>query len=166
MSSNHKLLDSLDKLEHQLDQLLAFPESFDRLWDKLDNNGNGIVSLAEIDAFAIYTYPLLNKKPALMRAYKKTVERDADEFVHKNEFLNLITNLFYFNRIYYVFNEIDTDGDHRIDLNEFKQSFSLLKLGRCKAETVFKEIDTNNGGYILFDEFCQWFSSHSLSNIH
>lgn len=159
--NNANILKALDELEQKINTLLSSPDSLNNVWRKLDNNGNGIVSLAEIDAFAIYTYPLLNKKPALMRAYKKTVQHDADEFVHKDELSNLIQNLFYFNRLYYVFDKIDTDDDQRIDVNEFKVSFPLLKLtGSLKPEAVFKEIDTNNGGYILFEEFCEWYAKN------
>ncbi len=115
--NNTNILKSLDELEQKINTLLSSQESLNNVWRKLDNNGNGIVSLAEIDAFAIYTYPLLNKKPALMRAYKKTVQHDDDEFVHKDELSNLIQNLFYFNRLYYVFDKIETDDDQRIDVN-------------------------------------------------
>lgn len=161
-----KLLKSLDELEIKMNTLLESPESLDKLWNTLDNNGNGIVSLAEIDKFAIYTFPLLNNKPALMRAYKKTTSKDSnlsngDDFVQKNEFPDLIKNLFCFNRIYHVFSKIDSDNDRRLDLDEFKHSFNLLNLNKnLKPEAVFKEIDTNSGGIILFDEFCEWYTKH------
>ncbi len=61
-------------------------------------------------------YPLLNNKPALMRAYKRTISRegggDGDDWVEKKEFKQLLINLFYFNRLWKAFDGIDT-GDHR-----------------------------------------------------
>ena len=35
----------------------------------MDYNGNGALSLAEIDAAVVELYPGFNNKPALMRAY-------------------------------------------------------------------------------------------------
>jgi len=133
------------------------------LWRSLDFNGNGIVSLAEIDKWVVERYPLLNSKPALMRAYKKTTLKDGngDDWVQRREFIKLLRNLFYFNRVYLVFDEIDTDDDRRIDLEEFKKGFECLNMsGDYKAETVFAEIDRNGGGYILFNEFCSWFTKN------
>lgn len=36
-------------------------------WEQIDYNGNGIVSLAEIDKWVVESYPKLNNKAALMR---------------------------------------------------------------------------------------------------
>jgi hypothetical protein len=45
----------------------------------------GKVSLAEVDKFVLEQYPLLNNKPALMRAFKRTISKagggDGDDWV-------------------------------------------------------------------------------------
>jgi Ca2+-binding EF-hand superfamily protein len=159
-----KQCSSVLKAFDDLQVLLLDQSTYDKLWSVLDANGNGIVSLAEIDNLAVYTYPILNHKPALMRAYKKTTansdQGSTDEFVHKEDFQQLINNLFWYNRIYYTFSQIDADGDHRLSKDEFIYSFSLLKLSSSyKAKDVFETIDVNQGGVILFDEFCAWFDA-------
>jgi hypothetical protein len=51
-------------------------------------NGNGIVSLAEIDRWVVDAFPILNNKPALMRAFKTATlkEGDGDEWIERHEF--------------------------------------------------------------------------------
>jgi hypothetical protein len=57
-------------------------------------------------------FPLLNNKPALMRAYKRTISKegggDGDDWVEKKEFKQLLINLFYFNRLWKAFDGVDT----------------------------------------------------------
>ena len=67
----------------------------------MDNNGNGKVSLAEIDRLVVMKFPILNNKYALMRAYKYTtmVEGDKDAWVERKEFGSLLKNLFFFNKV-------------------------------------------------------------------
>jgi hypothetical protein len=50
------------------------------LWTRLDFNDNGKVSLAEVDKLMVEMFPVLNHKPALMRAFQKTTLRDGDGF--------------------------------------------------------------------------------------
>jgi hypothetical protein len=163
-----KHLKALDELEVKILALSADEAALKKLWKQLDFNSNNIVSLAEIDKLVVEKYPLLNKKPALMRAYKKTTGKgtasstDCD-FVEFAELGDLLKNLFYFNRLYHIFDKIDTDDDRRIDLPELTHGLALLKLeGKHKAVDVFKAIDTNGGGIILFDEFCTWYSERGL----
>lgn len=156
------LIIRINALEDQIRADTKTKELRTKLWRGLDFNGNGIVSLAEIDKWVVERYPLLNSKPALMRAYKKTTLKDGngDDWVQRREFIKLLRNLFYFNRVYLVFDEIDTDDDRRIDLTEFKTGFDKLKMAEHDAKTVFNEIDRNCGGYILFNEFCSWFAKN------
>lgn len=54
-----------------------------------------------------------------------------------------------------IFEELDTNDDHRISFKEFKRGYELLgddagDEDRLKAE--FDAIDTNDGEHILFDE--------------
>ena len=63
------------------------------LWDRMDSNGSGTISLAEIDILMVTRYPLLNFKPAIMRAYKQTCLQeggDGDACIDPPEFPQLL----------------------------------------------------------------------------
>ena len=98
-----------------------------------------------------------------MRAYKQTCLKDGgdgDAWVEPKELPQLLLNLFYFNKLYAAFIEIDRDYDRRLDFNEFRKGAKKLglRLKKSQAMTEFKEMDTNGGGIVLFDEFCVWFT--------
>ncbi|EDQ85691.1 uncharacterized protein MONBRDRAFT_38698 [Monosiga brevicollis MX1] len=151
---------ALDKLEAEIKAASQNPATLREMWRRLDFNGNNIVSLAEIDKWVKETYPILDSKPAMMRAYKKTTLRDGDgdAWVERKEFPALLVNLFYFNRLFVAFDAIDTDDDRRVDLDEFVRGLKVVGLQMSKADAaqVFEEIDSNDGQYILFDEFAAW----------
>jgi Ca2+-binding EF-hand superfamily protein len=158
-----KTLTQFDEVEAKFKKMIADndQEAMKKMWQHLDFNGNGKVSLAEIDKFVVENYPILNHKPALMRAYKKTDEDgNKDDFVEKNEFKTLLGNLFYFNKLFWLFDSVDEDHDRRMTFNEFK--FCLVsagvKMAEARSQQEFKKIDVNGGGKILFDEFCSWFA--------
>merc|ERR1712216_290806 len=112
----------------------------------------------------VEAYPLLNHKPALMRAYKVTISKkgggDGDDWVEKKEFKKLLANLFYFNKIFWVYDQVDNDKDRRLNLQEFKQCLALCGAGmsNAQAQQEFRKVDKNGGGIILFDEFCRYFT--------
>merc|ERR1719337_497329 len=104
------------------------------LWKCLDFNGNNIVSLAEIDKMVVENYSLLNHKPALMRAYKKTIkDGNGDDWVQKKEFKMLLGNLFYFNKIYWIFDQVDGD-DRRLTFKEFHKALTICGCQMTTAE--------------------------------
>ena len=100
-----------------------------------------------------------------MRAYKQTTLRDGDgdSWVERDEFPALLRNLFYFNKLFVVFDDIDTDDDRRLTLDEFKVGCSKvgLKLSAKEAADAFAAMDSNAGGKALFDEFCVWVAKTS-----
>lgn len=157
-----------DTLRQEILDIISTYEGIKGLWKSLDFNGNNIVSLAEIDKFIVERFPLLNHKPALMRAYKKTTLKDGDGdcWVEKKEFRALLSNLFYFNKLFQAFKLIDDDNDRRLDLKEFTDSCFLLGLNYSnkEAESEFNEIDQNKGGIVLFDEFCEWYTNKNELN--
>jgi len=64
-----------------------------------------------------------------------------------------------------MFLRLDSSGDKRLTISEFKQAVpTLAKWGVeiTDAEKSFKEIDTNGGGQVLFDEFVGWALSKNL----
>eukprot|EP00730_Choanoeca_flexa_P015893 TRINITY_DN7403_c0_g1_i6.p1 TRINITY_DN7403_c0_g1~~TRINITY_DN7403_c0_g1_i6.p1 ORF type:complete len:423 (+),score=111.57 TRINITY_DN7403_c0_g1_i6:26-1270(+) len=157
-----------DRLEQQIEKDAA-EGKLDSAWDVLDVNGNGLASLAEIDKWVVEQYPKLDHKPALMRAYKHTVpdaESDdpAEAYVQQEQLPTLIKRIFYYNRLFSVFEDIDTGDDRRIDEAEFKAGLSKLnlKLSAEDASKAFHAIDSNDGGQILFIEFCKWAVSQKV----
>lgn len=152
-----------DALEDKIKAICKEPNNagLKKLWSGLDFNGNGVVSLAEIDKWVVESYPLLNHKPALIRAQKATLEQgDGDDWVERKEFKKLIINLFYYNKLFWLFDQADSDHDRRMDFKEFQYMMSMcgVKLSEGKAKAEFQKIDTNGGGIVLFDEFCAYFT--------
>ena len=78
---------------------LPNPAQRKQLFERLDYNGNGLLSLAEIDKAATELWPQFNHKPALMRAYR-LADSDGDGLVSKREFSGLLRYILYFNELW------------------------------------------------------------------
>ena len=126
-------------------------------FDRMDVNGNGGLSLAEIDKAVVESYPGYDHKPSLMRAYK-AADRDGNGFVTRREFKKLLHFLVYFNDLWHTFESIDKDGDRRLTLEEFRNASVLVdhQLTADEALSEFRAMDEDDGGVVLFDEFCVW----------
>jgi hypothetical protein len=144
------------------------------LWSRLDMNGNGIVSCAEIDHLVVDLsrtnqyggfFKKLNHKPAIMRAYQWTTKREAssdgDDWVERKEFNALLKNLYFFNELWAVFEGADEGHDRRIDVEEFKHGLAEygMDVSADVSERLFARFDADHGGQILFVEFCEHFMS-------
>ena len=96
-----------------------------------------------------------------MRAFQSTLhDGDGDEWVKKHTFKTLLGNLFYFNKLFWLFDQVDEDKDRRMTFNEFKWCLSVcgLNLSEWKCQSEFKKVDVNGCGKIPFDEFCRYFA--------
>lgn len=146
----------------QFHSLLKDAEKMEHWWNWMDMNGNGICSLAEIDKFITHVpgFEKFNNKPALMRAYKRTISRegggDGDDWVQRYEFPALLRNVYYFNKLWKVFEDIDASGDRRLDASEFASGLRKLGCRLSEKESLreFHKMDDNGGGFVLFEEFC------------
>jgi len=139
-----------------------------KMFNEFDPNGNGILSLAEIDKAmrdVLALDDLFDAKRAIMRAFqiakncKKSKRGDlGDDYIELLEFKYFLISLRQYFEYYVAFVRVDADSDHRISLEEFKASQATIEkwVGKIDAEKSFKAIDTNHGGFILFDEFCKW----------
>mmetsp|Transcript_44894 Transcript_44894/g.66012 ORF Transcript_44894/g.66012 Transcript_44894/m.66012 type:complete len:385 (-) Transcript_44894:225-1379(-) len=157
--------EKFEAFEKDVKAMLDDKKKMRLIWTTLDFNGNGKVSLAEVDKMCVQQpfWQLCNNKPALMRAFKYTCSKrgggDGDSYVERKEFANLLVNLVYFNKLWAVFDDIDTGDDRRIDLGEFISGCCHLGMNMTvqEAEAAFDTIDRNGGGQVLFDEFCLWY---------
>ena len=148
------------------------------LFTQFDPNGNGYLSLAEIDAGCrkiLQLDELTNDlAPILIRAF--TAAKDAhqrkgkkkkhdDDYVEKSEFRLFFVNLRVYFELWSMFDAIDTGDDRRVNFDEFQQAVPTIeswgvKIDDAKAE--FDTIDKNSGGQILFQEFAEWAMKKNL----
>ncbi|RKO98311.1 hypothetical protein CXG81DRAFT_28841 [Caulochytrium protostelioides] len=136
------------------------------LFNEFDMNGNGALSLAEIDLALVSRFPHLGPhKPAIMRAYRDA-EQDGNGLITFDEFETLLELIDYYDQIYEQFDAMDVDHDHHITFDEF--TASRTKAGRVKPKDMqqlraeFDQIDSNGGGKILFTEFCAYMAKQKM----
>jgi ankyrin repeat protein len=162
----HDHEDSVEEAEPPDPQQLELPGKAERdaLFRRVDNNGNGKLSLAEIDKAVGELWPHFQHKPALMRAYKAADVND-DGWIRRREFRLLLEYLVYFNNLWDKFSEIDTSGDRRLTADEFQHGCNVIgeQLSPSEANAQFSAMDANSGGFILFDEFCAWCARRQAS---
>ena len=146
----------------------------DKIWSYIDVNGNGYVSLAEVDKGlrdVLQLDSVFNCKKAIMRAFQasknavKTKSKHGDDYIERCEFRLLLQYLRQYFEYFQAFARIDTGDDNRIDLAEFVKAKSQIEawVGKIADPTAeFHKIDKNGGGQILFDEFCEWAIAKNL----
>lgn len=144
------------------------------MFDTFDPNGNGILSLAEVDKAirdVLAIDEIFDAKPAIMRAFQaakacgKGRPDVGDDYIEKLEFKRFLLGLRMYFEYWVAFKRIDADDDRRISFEEFSAAEETMKkwissLGDLQEE--FDTIDENDGGMILFSEFCKWAIGKSL----
>mmetsp|Transcript_5542 Transcript_5542/g.18140 ORF Transcript_5542/g.18140 Transcript_5542/m.18140 type:complete len:219 (-) Transcript_5542:213-869(-) len=150
------------------------------LWRKLDNNGNGKVSLAEFDDFVKHVTDTFERthgarggpklwkyaRPCLIRAFNLAngVATGDDDFVTRSEFRCLLAATQCALIIYRLFDIADTSNDRRVSRKEFHSQLPrinehLRHFGATLKVTDadFDAIDSDHGGAILLDEAVHFF---------
>lgn len=133
------------------------------LWKKLDADGSGKVESVEVNQFVRQRYPLFVQPRANKAAFETTCSGgDGDEWVQRNEFVALLKNLVYYNKMYVVFEDIDTGASSTVDVEEFKKALPMLGISLDDPDAAFAKADTNGGGTLCFNEFVVWVADHDL----
>lgn len=145
-----------------------------KTFNGMDMNGNGYLSLAEVDKGVrdiLRSDHLFDCKPAMIRAFNAVKDTapahtpHSDDYVTRAEFRLLLVALRQMFELWTMFEIIDTGDDRRIDADEFAKAVpQLTKWGVnvTDADATFREIDKNGGGQILFDEFVAWATKKGL----
>eukprot|EP00755_Sulcionema_specki_P010817 Sspe_Gene.7150::Locus_2417_Transcript_1_1_Confidence_1.000_Length_1380::g.7150::m.7150 len=148
---------------------LDFPSDEERkkMFQEIDGNGNGKLSLAELDLAVKRKWPQFDHKQAIIRAYK-LADKDRNGFLTRNddirrcEFSRFLKYLELYVKYWHRFNEMDTDKSRSVDMGEWVRNAPRVldldegELSLEELQQIFREIDIDNGGRILFDEFCMF----------
>ena len=145
-----------------------------KMFRDFDPNGNGVLSLAEVDKGirdVLKIDQIFDAKSAIMRAFQiaKNSQKSkrgqvGDDYIELREFKFFLLSLRQYFEYWEAFRRADENFDKRISLNEFVSQKDTIEkwVGPINAEEEFKKIDTNNGGFVLFDEFCKWAITKNL----
>ena len=145
---------------------LNFPnhEERRRLFGILDPNGNGKLSLAELDRGVVMLWPTMNNKAAVMRSYK-AADANGTGLLGPNEFKAFLKYLHYYNGVWNKFCKVDKSRDKRVTLEELKAGCGTLGLTIAEVEAAFERMDSNRGGFVLFDEFAMYLAKQRYGGV-
>lgn len=145
-----------------------------KLFEIFDPNGNGYLSLAEVDKGLIHTFQLASDgdkhvtkecKAAIVRAFQATKDKSGQtdgidgDTVTRSEFRLLLIALERYMELLHMFKVMDASQDQRVSQAEFVRATPLLRqwgVALARPDEAFKKIDRNAGGQVLFDEFSGW----------
>ena len=138
------------------------------MWPTFDVNGNGYLSLAEVDKGmrdVVKLPQLFEIKPVLMRAfnaaktYYKSTSKHGDDYVSKMEFRILLKYIRQYYELWVAFERIDSSGDRRVSHSEFMAAKHVLErwgIDMSHPEAQWRKCDADGGGMVLFIEFADW----------
>lgn len=137
-----------------------------QIWAILDVNEDGTCSAKEVEALVAKNWPIMNHKPCLTAAYRRTVsaEGDCNGIMEKKDLNNLLKFLVMFTMLRRSYCEWAPDG--RMGVDQWAQALESpnimtleldLKKGREEAKKDFKTMDLDHGGTVTFDEFTEWY---------
>jgi len=142
----------------------------------IDLNGNGFLSLAEVDKGirdVIQLDQIFDCKPVIMRAFQASKNYGGDpagygpDYIEKKEFRILLQYVRSYFEVFEMFQILDVNSDRRVSLDEFTMAATSLADWGLNVDPnalpgIFQQIDINGGGQILFVEFADWAIAQKL----
>ena len=156
-----------DKLSFKVDP--AQKRKRDEMWNGFDVNGNGLLSLAEVDKGLRDVLQLGDNlfmaKKAIIRAFQKAKNavkikgKHSADYVNRCEFRLLLKYLWEYFLLYNAFMALEDDGDLRLSKEEFIKNNDLIESIVGPITELDKEwalMKPGVNGHVLFENFCQW----------
>ena len=139
-----------------------------KMFNSFDPNGNGYLSLAEVDKGIrdVLRLPeVFHIKQVIMRSFQSAKDsvpnktKHSGDYIERNEFRYFLCYLRQYFEFYEMFSRMNTDNDKYVDYVEFVAALPFFETWGIKVtdpERTFMEIDLDKGGKIRFNEFCHW----------
>ena len=150
------------------------------LWKKLNEYGNGYMSLKRLNVqltnYLDLPEILRNKGPiklafdAASDKYARNGIKKEDNLLEWMEFRIFLVYLRQYFEYWEMFQRIDSSGDLKITLDEFRKAIPKMKewgveIRENEAEKEFNNIKVDNEDTISFEEFCNFAIQKSLDLI-
>ena len=145
------------------------------LWKKLNEYGNGYLSyrrlMVQLTNYLDLPDVLRNKGPiklafdAAADYYSRNGVNKNDNLIEWMEFRIFLVYLRQYFEYWVMFQKVDSSGDHKISLDEFKNAVPTMEKWGVEIdnpEREFNNIDVNEEGTVTFDEFCTFAIQKSL----
>jgi Ca2+-binding EF-hand superfamily protein len=165
----------VDWHEKRWADVMAQQDKLQAMWRTLDENGNGLVSGAELDTWFVKRYPKMHVKPVLKQVFLMC--RGDDGYIRQPRLGQLLKSVVVCSRAWLMFDKLNIAGavkqdfkadpkartykDKRVEIEEFRVCFRELfpnaNDGQCEAE--WDLMDADSGGMVLFGEFCVWYTT-------
>ena len=89
------------------------------LFERVAANGNGALSLAEIDKAVVDLWPQFTNRPALVRAYH-SADKSPDGLITQSEFGTVLMYALYFNALWPKLERIENSAVSRFRLQVYR----------------------------------------------
>jgi len=147
-----------------------------KMFRDIDLNGNGFLSLAEVDKGVrdvIQLDQVFDCKQVIMRAFQAAKNYGGDtsgfgpDYIEKKEFRILLQYIRSYFEVFEMFQILDVNSDRKVSHEEFIMAATSLadwglNVDPAALPGVFQQIDINGGGEILFVEFADWAIAQKL----
>eukprot|EP00672_Neobodo_designis_P015996 CAMPEP_0174841108 /NCGR_PEP_ID=MMETSP1114-20130205/9096_1 /TAXON_ID=312471 /ORGANISM="Neobodo designis, Strain CCAP 1951/1" /LENGTH=360 /DNA_ID=CAMNT_0016075281 /DNA_START=1 /DNA_END=1080 /DNA_ORIENTATION=- len=134
-----------------------------RLFDEIDGNKSGKLSLAEVDLACVRLWPNFNKKPAIIRAFK-LADSGGDGALDVQDFARFLRYLPRYVQLHEALVKYDTSRDGYLEEQEFirgKAAFGFADVPDGQVRTMFREADTNRGGKLTLEELATYLAKRT-----
>ena len=158
----------LDAQEIAWKQCTVEPAKMTKEWNRLDSNGNGLVSGAEVDTWVQQYHKPLRIRAVIKQAAIQTLQSPDGtqaEYIKRDTFPALLVNFVACMRAWIMFDRLNKSDesvglkDKRIEYAEFKDG--LMNLSHQVTEDIVKVewalVDSDGKGMVLFNEFSNWY---------
>jgi Ca2+-binding EF-hand superfamily protein len=143
------------------------------MFDRIDVHSKGALDVAEVTAglrdvlqvgdtvasLDAVIAKAFAKAAAAGQAAAGNADGEGAATVEKNEFRLLLLYVRQYFRVFQIFAAVDTTGDNRMALDEFRTAqpeFVAMGLKIADADATFHAIDADKSGIVDFHEFAMW----------